>query len=289
MNGDWHLRYGSTDLPFGHHTNPLTFPSAPVVSTPQLTTSDGEIPRGDGRTFGTDYDRGTTIALAINALGRTEAEARTHHGALARAWDATEIRRTPAALAELVADSGRSAFGRPRRFASNDDEALFGMIQCAADFETFNARWYGDEQQHEVQLVSTSSGAFTFPMRFPLVLEGGGEQASAFTVGGELPTDHVVLEVYGGAILNPVVEVVGALRIETQVLVPFDLPLAIDARPWARTVLLGEGSAAGARTRASTRLSDVLLPPGTQHLRLSGQPIGNPRLRIRWRPAYPTY
>ena len=287
MPNDWRLVYPGTDLAFGSVTSGLVFPVAPAIGTTETEADDTRRPRGDGTVFGVDYLSGQTIGFAVDVVGPDESATRARLATLARAWRGDAVRSSPGAVAELVAHTGRSTFGRPRRFVSNDDEIHSGLAAVTADFVTADDLWYGPEQAAEVSLVPAAGGGLVAPLASPLSTTATSDRSAVFQVDGEVPT-WPVLEV-AGPLTSPVIEIVGVLRIELDLTLAYDQTLVIDTRPWARTVLRDGASVSGRRTRASTRLDAAALPPGTHQLVLRGaSATGTARATARWRNAYTT-
>lgn len=287
MPDSWRLSYRGTNLSFGALSSGYVFPTAPELGAPELTTDDTGRPRGDGVTFGADFRGGRTITFAIDVDGADEAEARELLGPLARAWRADTIRSTPGATAQLTAHTGRSTFGRPRRFLADLEGLPSGLVTVTADFAAADDLWYGAEQRTSVSLVPVPTGGLISPLASPLSTTRTSDRSTVLDVGGELAT-WPVFEV-AGPITNPVVEVVGRLRMTFRLSLAYDETLVIDTRPWARSILRNGASVAGALTPSSTRLSRAALPPGRHETVLRGaSSTGSASLVTRWRPAFHT-
>jgi hypothetical protein len=283
----WRLTYPGTELAFGALGSGYVFPTAPELGAPELSTDDTGRPRGDGVTFGADSRSGTTITFAIDVDGENEAEARQLLGPLAAAWRGDAVRSTPGATAQLTAHTGRSTFGRPRRFVANLEGLPAGLVVVTADFATADDLWYGDEESGSVQLVPAPSGGLLAPLAAPLSTTQTSDRSTVIRVDGELPT-WPVFEV-AGPITNPVVEIVGQLRMEFRLTLAYDQRLVIDTSPWARSILRNGASVAGTLSPSSSRLSRAALPPGEHEIVLRGSSsLGTASLAARWRPAFHT-
>ncbi|USL85076.1 minor tail protein [Arthrobacter phage SWEP2] len=287
MPNDWSLSYPGVDVPFGSVASGYVFNKAPEIGAPSAVVDDQGRPRADGVAFGLDYLGGRTVAFDLTVNGTDEDDARALLATLARAWRADVVRSTPGAVATLTASSGRVTFGRPRRFASNDDLLPSGMSKVLVDFACADSVWYGPEQSADVALVPEPGGGLLAPLASPLSTTATSDRSRAFTVTSDLPT-WPVFEIHG-PITNPVVEVVGLLRMEFRLSLAFDQTLVVDTRPWARSTLLDGASKAGSLTRTSTRLSQAAIPAGEHELVLRGDSdSGTASASIRWRDAYPT-
>lgn len=287
MPNDWRLVYDGTNLSFGSPSSGYVFPTAPDLGTASLTNDDTARPRADGVAFGQDYRAGQTIVFAVDVVGDDSADARRHLGVLARAWRGDGLRNTPGAVAELVAHTGRSVFGRPRRFAPALDTLDDGLIPVTADFATVDDAWYGTEKRATVGLVPALGGGLVAPLASPLLTTASSNRSTGITVAGELDA-WPVFEVFG-PITNPVIEVVGGLRLEFALSLAYDQSLVVDTRPWARSALVAGASAGGTLTPTSTRLSRASISPGGHELVLRGRSTtGTARLTATWRPTYTT-
>ncbi|QIN94417.1 minor tail protein [Arthrobacter phage Lego] len=284
----WRLTYPGEDLAFGSVESGYVFTTAPDLGAREMEHEDARRPRTDGVSFGQDYLAGRTITFELDVSGTDEADAKAKLARLSRAWRADVVRTTPGATATLTSASGRVAFGRPRRFASNDDLLPHGLSTVVADFAASDDVWYGGtEQGVTVSLVPAPSGGLLAPLAAPLSTTLSSDRSQGVTVGGELPT-WPVIEIQG-PITNPTVELVGAVRMDFKLVLAYDQKLVIDTRPWARSILRNGASVAGTITRTSTRLAHAALAPGAYEFVLRGTAnTGNPSATIRWREAFIT-
>ncbi|WVX87868.1 minor tail protein [Arthrobacter phage Berrie] len=284
----WRLTYSGEDLSFGSVESGYVFTTAPDLGARELEHEDARRPRTDGVSFGQDFTGGRTITFELDVNGTDEADAKAKLARLSRAWRADAVRSTPGATATLTSGSGRVAFGRPRRFASNDDLQPQGLSTVVADFAAADDTWYGGtEQGVTVPLVPAPSGGLMAPLAAPLSTTLSSDRSQGVTIGGDLPT-WPVFEIRG-PITNPSVELVNALKMDFKLTLAYDQKLVIDTRPWARSILRNGASVAGTITRSSTRLANAALKPGDYEFVLRGSVnTGNPSATIRWREAYIT-
>jgi len=287
MRNPWRLTYPGVALPFGTVESGYVFAAAPDLGARSFLTEDTGRPRGDGRLFGQDYVDGRTITFDLAVHGDDEDEARQRLGTLSRAWRADAVRLEGGAVATLESDRGRVAFGRPRRFASTDEALPQGLSLVTADFETADDAWYGPENRADVDLVPPAGGGLVAPLASPLSTTATSDRSRVFTVGGTLDT-WPIFEIRG-PITNPVLEVMGAYRLELRTTLTASHRVVIDTRPFARSILRNGASIAGTLAPHSGRLSQAALPPGTYELVLRGtSEPGTARATVRWRDAYPT-
>lgn len=290
MLNDWHLQYGTTDFAFGTIASKYVFPQdgPPQISNSDISTDDASRPRGDGVLFGQDYRNGTTITFDVSVSGDNEDEANSLLQTFSTAWRADEVRSTPGAMALLTTHTGRSAFGRPRRFQPKYDLTPFGLTAVTCDFATADDIWYGPEDIATVKLIPDVGGGLVAPLAAPLSTTASSDRSQTFTVGGSLPTWPVIT--ITGPLTNPVIEVVGLFTLSFNLSLAADQVLVIDTRPWARTIQRNGANVAGTLRATTSRLSDAAIPPGRYDLSLRGaSATGTPQAQIAWRNAYPTF
>lgn len=287
MAENWTLQYSGVTVPFGTEPTGFNFAAAPEIGMPDIATDDTDRPRSDGVAFGVDTFGGRTVSFAIDVLGAAEADVRGHAAVLAHAWRADVVRNSPGAVATLISDSGRVTFGRPRRFAADNEWQQQDLIRVAADFACADTLWYGAESSQVVTYAPAVGGGLVAPLASPLSTTATSDRSQVFTVGGAVAT-WPVFEVVG-PITNPVVEVVGLFRMEFRTTLAFDQTLVVDTRPWVRSVLRNGASVAGTLSRTSARLSQASVPPGAHELVLRGvSDTATARATVRWRDAYLT-
>lgn len=285
MPGPWRIVYPGVDVTFTDESG-IYLRKPPEVAEYDIASDDMDNARADGSQVGQDFHGGRTIGLSFGISGRTETEMSDRSERLAGYWDAVSIRTKPGALAELISERGRSAFGRPRKIAPSEVYPEARMMTIEAQFRQVDKLWYGAEESLSVPLALTQSGGFVFPLKFPMVTRGSTTAANTFVVGGEQPTWPVVT--IRGPILNPTVEVAGQFRFTAASSLRYDEWLTIDTRPGRRSVSRN-GSRIGSLTRTSSLLTAAALPPGSHTLTFSGTSTsGSPSAQIEWRAAYST-
>ncbi|MFJ3381909.1 hypothetical protein ACIPJ2_16040 [Curtobacterium sp. NPDC090217] len=282
MPGPWALRYPGVDVTFDDESG-VYLRVAPDLADYDITDADYDNARADGSQVGQDFHGGRTIGVTFGILGRTEAEMWDRFDRLASYWNAAAIRTTPGAVAELVSDRGRSAFGRPRKIAPSDVFPEAGMMTVETTFRQVDKLWYGAPDQLTVPFAISQGGGLVEPLKEPLVARGYTTRANTFTVGGTEPTPFVAT--IRGAILNPGIEIAGVVRYAAQTSLAYDETLTIDTRP-GRMSVLRNGSQIASLTRNSDLLTDGILPPGAGSLVLTGSSsTGNPTATLEWRSA----
>ncbi len=291
MPADWRLSYSGTDLSFGSVDSHYVFPQSnpPSVSATSTTDQDAAIPRGDGVLFGQDYRDGLTLTFNIEVDGGdSENAARALESDLAYAWRGDSIRTTPNATAMLTAHTGRSIFGRPRKYQPNWDLLPFGVTAVTCDFVTTDDLWYDPQQSASVSLVPKQVGGLVAPLAAPLSTTATSDRSQGITIGGVAPVWPTIK--IAGPITNPEIEVLGQFKLGFNLNLAYDQSLVIDTRPWARSILVGRGSVAGSLMGKYDRLSDASLAPGRYEVALRGaSTTGTPVATFAWRNAYPTF
>lgn len=289
-DGEYTLAYGSSAYTFGPSDLPAVNMSAPDMGIPSIQTDDTERPRSDGVAFGVDFRGGRAITFDLGVFGATEVETRQRLAALATAWRGDEVRSSTGAVATLtyrLAGRERVVYGRPRRFAPNDELASEGAISVLCDFSTVDDVAYASTQSaHSLTIAGPLGGGLIAPLASPLLTTASSDRSIVLAVGGELPTWPVMT--IHGPIVNPKITIVNRWSLTLATTLAYDQAVTIDTRPWSRTVLRnGGGSLAGQLTRASVRLSRATLPPGSHEVALSGvDGTGTASLNIAWRDAY---
>lgn len=285
---DWRLIYPGVDLTFGSRESGYEFNSPPEIGYPEITNADAELPGQDGVAFGVDTLAGSMIAFELDVLTGDRQSARPLVESLRHAWRADAIRRVAGATAELISDSGVSGFGRPRAFSPPQGSPEHGALRFGLEFALASDLWFGPEMWEKFTYAPAQGGGLVAPLRAPLSTTRTSDRSQVITVGGTEPTPHVQFEV-AGPITNPVVEVLGVLRLEYLTTLAYDEVLEISAVPWQRYSRVGNASYAGALTPASTMLSQLVLPPGRHEVVLRGvDRTGTASLRTIWREAQAT-
>ncbi|MBT2502974.1 phage tail family protein [Curtobacterium sp. ISL-83] len=283
MPGVWKLQYPGTDAAFSDASG-VYLRAAPDVADYDIATDDTDSARADGSQVGQDFHGGRTIGLTFGVSGSTEDEMWDRYGALSEWWSADSIRNVPGALAELISDRGRSAFGRPRKIAPSAVNPEARMMTVEATFRQVDKIWWGAPDTLQVPFAMTQSGGLVSPLKSPLVARGYTSAQNTFTVDGDAATWPVIT--IRGPVLNPTVAVAGAFTFTAATSLKYDEWLTIDTRPGRQTVLRN-GSQIASLTRTSSLLAAASIAPGSHTFTLSGSSsTGAPTAQISWRSAY---
>ena len=290
-NDEWCLFYPGTDYTFGLGDLPVFNRTTPDLGDIEVRGADANRARGDGITFGTDFLGNRTIGFDLGVRGDSETAVRDAMAALSVAWRADVIRQAPGVTAEMrmrYRGEERVVFGRPRRFAPILREAKVGYASAVADFVCSDDRFYSQTVNAEVVgIVPALGGGLLAPLGSPLTTNEQTDRSKDFTIHGELPA-WPVIEIRG-PIVNPKFAITSRWHIEVNVNLAEGDTLVIDTQPWARTITVNGSSWAGFVTRASTRLSNAALPPGSYEFSLAGvSGTGTAIAIIRWRDAFTT-
>ncbi|MFD7830707.1 hypothetical protein [Streptomyces sp. MJM8645] len=319
--GEWNLTYDGdglrpgADLLFGTLNTGIYLLNEPSLDHADGVLGDAPLPQEDGLRFGQDTTSSTTVSFelavdTVNAARTTVGRHTANLGAvdtLLAAWDAATIRRRMGAVAVLRTMQGgriRRAYGRPRSIApANTRFTRQGSTSLVATFLIADGRWYDDAEESTTPTAAPAPiRGLTSPLTAALSqrVPAPPQPPGAMPVAGTVPT-WPVTTVYGPG-RNPKLTFFGPDRtqqgdLRQRMTIGLDLALAdgewvtIDPRPWARTVLRDDtASVAGALTRSSPRMQDMLLAPGLQHVRYSVvDDTGTSRATVAWRPAHRFY
>lgn len=282
MPGPWSLRYPGVDVTFSDASG-VYLRVAPDIADYDIADGDVDSARADGTQVGMDFHHGRTIGVSFGIVGSSEAEMWDRFNQLASYWNAAAVRSAPGALAELVSDRGRSAFGRPRKISPSDVSPEARTMTVDTTFRQVDKLWYGAPDQLTVPFAISQGGGLVAPLKEPLVARGYTTRANTFTVAGTEPTPFVAT--IRGAILNPGIEIAGVAKYAAQTSLAYDETLTIDTRP-GRMSVLRNGTKIASLTRNSDLLTDGVLPPGAGSLTLTGSSsTGNPTATLMWRSA----
>lgn len=259
--------------------------------TTDWRVQDQDSPSGDGVTFGRDLLSGPTWGFTFLTNEYTAADALNSLEALAGLWLGNANRSVPGAVSVLRYNIGgrtRRVYGRPRRWSLGVTPDLWGGVApVIADFRREGALHYDDELRTiSVGIVPASTGGLLAPLASPLSTASGGARSGVIdSVGGTAPAPFIAL--IHGPITNPWIAGPG-WRFDFLTTLAYDQSLAIDTRPWAKTILRQDGaSLAGTLIRASTALSDARLLPGGAELTFGGiDATGTATCLVSWRPTY---
>ncbi|MFJ5121956.1 hypothetical protein [Kitasatospora sp. NPDC088548] len=319
--GQWHLAYDGdgphpgADLTFGTLATGIYLLSEPAIDYVDGTLGDAPLPLQDGVRFGQDTTATTTISfeLAVDTVASSPTRAGRHTAnlgavdTLLATWDAAAVRRRMGAVAVLRTNQGgrvRRTYGRPRRIApANTRFTRQGSTSMVATFVSTGTLWFDDLEESTTPTVAPAPiRGLKAPLTAALSqrVPAPPQPPGAMAVTGTVPT-WPVITVFGPG-RNPTLTFLGPGRtqagdLEQRMTIGLDLVLGegewvtIDPRPWARTMLRnGTASVAGALTRTSPRMQDMVLPPGLQHVRYSvTDDTGTSRATVSWRPAHRFY
>lgn len=289
MLTDWRLRYSDVDFGFGTVASKYVFPQdgPPAVSNSDITNQDADRPRGDGVLFGTDYRGGSVITFDVEVNGSTEAEANSLLQSFGQVWRADYVRAQPGRMAALTAHTGRTVFGRPRRFQPKYDLTPFGLTAVTCDFQAADDLWYGAENITTIKLIPDLGGGLVAPLASPVSTTASSDRSQVIRVGGTAATWPVIK--IQGPITNPEVEVLGAFKLAFNISLAADQTLTIDTRPWARSITRDDANVSGSLRASGSRLSDASLMPGIYDVALRGiSALGTAQTQFIWRDAFPS-
>lgn len=250
-------------------------------------------PGQDGGQFGIDYRDGRTLSFELWTDTTTAQDARAALAALQRQWSADTVRLTPRAVTPLRFRMPGSdtvvVYGRPRRFTPAGQRTRDqGVIDLVATFRTADRLFYADtEQSISLDLVASGGGGISWPVAWPIAWASSGQRQDTVVNAGDAPTWPIIT--INGPVAQPSVELVGtgrSLRLDTTI--ASDQALTIDTRPWARTILRGDGASFAGAARGAA-LADFQLPVGETVIAYRGTDLsGQSTCTITWRDATET-
>lgn len=288
----WQFQIG--DVPFGDSTQIINTRFS--VTEPAATTADQAMPGEDGWMFGRDYLQGRTLSWDLMVDCETAADGRALWQSLESAWDAADIRSTPGAVmpVRIQPPGGVAvlAYGRPRKIAPADLQFVRnGGVPITADFATVDRFFYDDVEQElgfGIRPTIGAGGGITWPVTWPVTWASADMSNSDVAVNaGNAPTWPVIT--FTGPVTNPTIVVGDNLHtLKLVTTIAENQSVTIDTRPWARSVVRGDGGSLAGAVRGS-RLADLVLPPGPTLISMQGIDLsGTAGGQIRWRSAYTT-
>jgi hypothetical protein len=292
MIDDWELYYPARDpfpgstLKFGSDASGFVMTAMPAIDAADITVDDTPVPRGDGIRMGQDFRGPRNITFELEANLDDEPSVLALLDVAGNAWRGDAVRNVPGAMAQIIAHTGRIAYGRPRKWTPDTTRSIDGRASIGAEFLTADDLWYDAGQTETVQLVPVSDGGFLVPFTAPIMTYRNVNQAKGFTIGGSVPTWPVLT--IQGPIVNPVVSVTNEFSFGFATSLAYDQKIVMDLRPWIRTIL--RGSTTMPLTANSSQIQAAALPPGNYELVLNGTAtVGNPTASIFWRNAHTHY
>lgn len=280
---DWTLYYDGVSTEFGDRFGPLPLAQAPKQTANEHAVQDAFMPGSDRRLFGRDDIHPGSVQFGLLALAETEAEAKANVAAFAARWRADAIRRDAGSMAQLIAPSGRIAFGRPRAFDPDLELVWAGDIDIACQFDLADPVWWSSLNSKSVSIIAGSGAGLVAPLVAPLTAVGKSVDFTEVTVTGDVESPITVT--FYGPLTNGRAEI-GDLVVELSGTVPEGQSCKVDAL--TRTVVGGGG--AGLLSPRSTPLSELLLEPGQHTVFLEGvSATGTASITVSWRNAYTTY
>jgi hypothetical protein len=263
---------------------------------PERITQDSPQSYDDGIVFGADRFGGMLHVFDVLAETAGGGAAFDAAQAARRVWRGDAVRRSPGAVQVLrVKRPGaptRRVYGRTGRFTPvMSRNSGVGLVPYVADFRGADDRWYDDEPVSEVLgIVPPTTSGFTFPAVFPMTSAEVTERPGILNHPGDVDTWPVLT--IAGPVTNPALELrVDGARVwlfEVAASLAAGQVLTVDTRPWVRTLLRQDGAnMSGERTRATSPIADIKIPPGLSTILFRGSDIsGTAQASVTFEPAY---
>lgn len=312
-------------LVFGTENTGYLTTTYPVLEGDEGAVGDVQRYRGDGVSFGEDYQGSKRATFEIAVLtDKAQVPEFANHDAVERfeaVWRDERVRERSTKYAVLrshMSGRVRRTYGRPRRFADTPGVTTRrGHTQIVCDFLSSDGNWYDDVEQ----VVSTvanrggidgmleastqnSAGRWVFTTLPGPGTSSGGQRPpdgylpttatdvlspTGFTVGGTRPTWPVAtFHASGGSsVLNPMVRI-GGLVIKLADNIAAGKSVTVDTRPWSRQVVGSDGANHAGRLTADTpALRNCKMYPGAYSLIYTAtDPTGGSYCELSFRNAY---
>ena len=263
------------------------------LGQPPVRSSDVEPPSEDGLWLGRDYYGGRTIR--IDAAIRVIANPATVLDRLAALQDTPD---TPAVRGaggttmdlrlKFPGRPARTVRGRLRKLEPDLTQVIHGYSPCDIEFQAQDHLYYDDAPgTTSIPLGELSTGGLTFPLAFPMVIEGdpAAEGRPGFLeVDGTAPT-WPVLRVTGPCANPTIVHVASGRSLTITVTLAAGEWVEVDTRPGWRTVLRNNGGSVPLSLKS--RIDQFVLQPGLNELHWTAtDPTLTSTLAVTWWPAY---
>jgi len=178
--------------------------------------------------------------------------------------------------------------GRIRKAEPELDQVIHGYAPLDIEFQTADHLYYADEPgTTSIPLGLISSGGLSFPLAFPLTIEGDPQavgRPSFLQVEGTAAT-WPVLRVTGPCANPTITHVASGRSLTVQATLAAGEWVEIDTRPGWRTVLRENGG--GVPLAGTSRVDEFRLTPGLNEIRWTAtDPTLTSTLAVTWWPAY---
>lgn len=263
------------------------------LGQPPLRTSDVEPPSEDGLWLGRDYYGGRTIRIdaAVRVIANTAAVL-DQLAALQDAADTPAVRGAGGTTMDLrlkfPGRDPRTVRGRLRKLEPDLTQVIHGYSPCDIEFQAQDHLFYADSTgTTSIPLGLLSSGGLTFPLAFPLTIEGDPEaigRPGFLEVEGTAPA-WPLLRVNGPCSNPTITHVASGRTLTVQTTLTAGEWVEIDTRPGWRTVLRNNGG--GAPLAPKSRIDEFALDPGLNELQWTAtDPTLTSTLAVTWWPTY---
>lgn len=251
-------------------------------------------PGEGGIQFGRDFRDSRTLTWEIFTDTADAAASRAALAELRTAWDAPQVRLTSRAVVPLrFRQAGTSTvmvYGRPRRLSdAGTRQRADGVTDHVATFVTSDRLYYSDtEQQISLDLIVEGGAGITWPIAsWPISWGAAAERSDVVRNLGDASTWPAIR--IDGPVEQPTIGYVeSGVEVRLDTTLAADQHVVIDTRPWARTVLRGDGASMAGALRGA-RLAELALPVGQTTVRFSGVDLtGQAAATVSWRNAYTT-
>lgn len=273
------------------HPVGLLGPSGWDTGVREVRSQDVDRPGAHGALFGRDYDSAPEWTFTFRTRNRDHEVAWDTIDEFRTAWQASQGVGELSVLKYGLPGRVRKVYGRPRRFALDDDAAsqgiTIGRIAGLATFQLSDPRSFGADPGNTgevtLTLVPESTGGLIAPLVSPLTTtRRGGVRAGVVHNTGDAPSPVSVT--FYGPVANPKIYGVG-WEIGITGNLAYDEQITVDAL--GMTVRRQDGANVGGRLTRATRLNKAALQPGAQEIWFTGaDATGTARAVVSWAAAY---
>ena len=263
------------------------------LGQPPVRTSDVEPPSEDGLWIGRDYYGGRTVRIdaAIRIVGNP-GSVLDQLAALQDAADTTAVRggggTTMDLRLKLPGRPARTVRGRLRKLEPDLTQMIHGFAPCDIEFQAQDHLYYDDTSgTTSIPLGELSTGGLTFPLVFPMLIEGdpAAEGRPGFLEVGGTASTWPVLRVTGPCANPTITHVASGRSLTITVTLAAGEWVEVDTRPGWRTVLRNNGGAAPLTPKS--RIDLFQLQPGLNEIRWTATDLTlTSTLAVTWWSAY---
>ncbi len=192
-----------------------------------------------------------------------------------------------------MAGRTRIVYGRPRRYASSNDNALMrGLVRITAEFQRADRLFYGDEEfTIYMGAQATVTEGLTSPIISPITtIANTPTDGTTPVIGGDVPAPFVatITGPDSGSLVNPRLST-PTWEIQLLTEIPSGYSVQVNTYPWGLRATRSDGANLSGFLSAQSRLSKARLAVAGETIQFDGlDSSGTATCAITWRSAYLT-